>query len=209
MYENYKKIFEKEIDSVKKLDKKPRLLLHSCCAPCTSAVLECLVPFFDVTLYFYNPNIFPESEYKFRLDELHRLIKEMNLDDIRIIGEVYDDALFETIAKGKEDLPEGGARCADCYKLRLEQSVKYAAENNFDYVTTTLSVSPHKNALLLNKIGEELSEKYGIKYLFSDFKKNEGYKRSCQLSKEFNLYRQNYCGCIYSKQASEKKRPAN
>lgn len=202
---NYKIIFDSEIKKIKSSGAKPRLLLHACCAPCSSAVLECLVPFFRITIYFYNPNIFPESEYKFRFEELKRMIREMGINDIDIVCVEYVNDEFESIVKGRENLPEGGGRCFDCYRLRIERSVKYAAENNFDYVTTTLTVSPHKNAAVLNEIGGELAEKYGVKYLFSDFKKNEGYKRSCQLSREYNLYRQNYCGCIYSKKASENK----
>lgn len=202
---NYKALFEEEIEKIKNINKKPRLLLHVCCAPCASAVLECLIPYFSITIYFYNPNIFPESEYNFRFNELKRMIKEMGIKDIDVICVDYDNGEFEAIAEGREELPEGGARCFDCYHLRLEHSVKYAAEHNFDYVTTTLTVSPHKNAKVLNLVGGELANKYNIKYLFSDFKKNEGYKRSCQLSREYNLYRQNYCGCIYSKKEAENK----
>lgn len=205
MKTNYKKIMDTEIEKIKSENKKPTLLLHACCAPCSSAVLEYLSDIFDITLFFYNPNIYPESEFNFRLEELGRLLSEMNLQNIGIAVPEYDNSEFESIAMGKEDLPEGGARCAECYRLRLEKSVSYAKENNFDYITTTLTISPHKNAQLLNEIGLELGEKYGVKYLCSDFKKGEGYKKSCQLSKEYNLYRQNYCGCIYSKQLAEKR----
>lgn len=201
---NYKALFEKEVEIIKNNNKKPRLLLHVCCAPCASAVLECLVPLFDITIYFYNPNIFPESEYNFRYEELKRLLVEMDLKNVNVVCVDYNNNEFESIAKGKEDLPEGGGRCFDCYRLRLEKSVKYAEENGYDYVTTTLTISPHKNAVVLNQIGGELAEGYNVKYLFSDFKKNEGYKRSCQLSREYNLYRQNYCGCVYSKNLAKK-----
>jgi len=197
---NYKLKMDAEIENIKKSGLKPKLLLHACCAPCSSAVLEQLCDVFEITLFFYNPNISPESEFTFRLEELERLTNEMDLSDIRIIAPPYDNSEFENIAKGMEDIPEGGARCAKCYRLRLEKTVAYAKENGFDYVTTTLSISPYKNAQWLNEIGLELAERYGVKYLCSDFKKGEGYKRSCTLSAQYNLYRQNYCGCIYSKQ---------
>ncbi len=197
---NYKLKMDAEIENIKKTGAKPKLLLHACCAPCSSAVLEQLCKFFEITLFFYNPNISPESEFVFRLEELNRLTDEMNLRDIEIIAPTYDNSEFEDIAKGMENIPEGGARCEKCYRLRLERSVAYAKENGFDYVTTTLSISPYKNAQWLNEIGLELADKYGTKYLCSDFKKGEGYKRSCALSAEYNLYRQNYCGCKYSKQ---------
>jgi len=205
MKKNYKQIFDEEIELVKKAEKKPTLLLHACCAPCSSAVIERLNDIFDITLFFYNPNIYPKSEFDFRLDELKRLIEEMNFSNITILSPDYDNSEFERIARGYEDIPEGGVRCKQCYRLRLERSVAFAAENNFDYVTTTLSISPYKNATLLNEIGIELGKRYGIKYLCSDFKKNDGYKRSCQLSGIYNLYRQNYCGCIYSKNFADKK----
>ncbi len=197
---NYKLKMDAEIENIKKAGVKPKLLLHACCAPCSSAVLEQLCDVFEITLFFYNPNISPESEFTFRLEELERLTAEMNLSDIRIIAPPYDNSEFENIAKGMVTIPEGGARCAKCYRLRLEKTVVYAKENGYDYVTTTLSISPYKNAQWLNEIGLELADKYGVKYLCSDFKKGEGYKRSCTLSAQYNLYRQNYCGCIYSKQ---------
>lgn len=202
---NYQKIMDNIIEKNVSNGIRPKLLLHCCCAPCSSAVLERLNEFFDITLYFYNPNIYPESEYAFRLDELKRLIGEMPLQSMNVVEPAYDNDEFEKTVRGMEDLPEGGARCLACYRLRLDKSVSYASENGFDYVTTTLSVSPHKNAGWLNEIGEELGEKYGVKYLVSDFKKQEGYKRSCTLSAEYNLYRQNYCGCIYSKKMAEEK----
>lgn len=197
---NYKKIMDKELAYLAGREKKPTLLLHACCAPCSSAVLELLCECFDITLYFYNPNISPESEFAFRLEELRRLTEEMGLSHISVVAPPYDSREFDAIAKGLENLPEGGARCEKCYRLRLLHSVLYAKENGFDYVTTTLSISPYKNARWLNEIGTELGEKYGVRYLVSDFKKGEGYKRSCMLSKTYNLYRQDYCGCIYSKE---------
>lgn len=202
---NYQKILDDEIAKIKTSDKKPTLLLHACCAPCSSAVVEYLSGFFDITMYFYNPNIYPQSEFSFRLEELKRLLPQMGLGGINVVEAEYDNEKFESMSKGMEALAEGGARCAGCYRLRLEKSISYASEHGYDYVTTTLSVSPHKNAQLLNEIGLELGEKYGIKYLLSDFKKREGYKRSCALSQEYNLYKQNYCGCIYSKKIAEEK----
>ncbi len=203
MKKNYKKIMDEEIEKIEKTGKKPKLLLHSCCAPCSSAVLETLEKSFEITLFFYNPNISPEEEFVSRLDELKRLIDEMELKEIDIFTPEYNGDEFKKIAFGLENEPEGGARCAKCYRLRLEKSVRYAAENGFDYVTTTLSVSPYKNAEWLNEIGEKLSGEFGVKYLMSDFKKADGYKRSCELSRKYNLYRQNYCGCIYSKRQAE------
>ena len=198
MKTNYRILMDKEIEYIKSSGKKPRLLLHACCAPCSSAVLESLAEVFDITLFFYNPNISPESEFLFRLDELKRLVSEMGLT-AEVVAPLYDNNEFELVIKGMENLPEGGERCKKCYRLRLEKSVFFAKENGFDYVTTTLSISPYKNAAWLNEIGQELGEKYGVKYLVSDFKKGDGYKRSCALSVQYNLYRQNYCGCIYSK----------
>lgn len=200
---NYGQILDKKIEEIKQRSSKPSLLLHACCAPCSSAVVEFLNEYFDITLYFYNPNISPEAEYDFRADELKRLISEMNLENIDIIVEKYDNSEFESIAKGYEDLPEGGGRCKRCFELRLEKAIQYASSKGFDYVTTTLTISPHKNAQLLNETGKSISEKYNIQYLFSDFKKRNGYKRSCELSRQYNLYRQDYCGCKYSKPKSE------
>ncbi len=205
MAENYKRIMDAEIEKIKASGCRPRLLLHACCAPCSSAVLQELSETFDITLFFYNPNISPREEFDFRLDELKRLIGCMGLAEIEIIAPTYDNSEFENVVTGMENLPEGGARCKKCFWLRLEKSVSFAKENGFDYVTTTLSISPHKNAGWLNEIGLELSKKYGTKYLCSDFKKGEGYKRSCKLSAQYNLYRQNFCGCIYSKKEAEKR----
>ncbi|MBE7039561.1 MAG: epoxyqueuosine reductase QueH [Ruminococcaceae bacterium] len=205
MKKNYKLLMDCEIEKIKKTMKRPSLLLHACCAPCSSAVLETLNEYFNITLYFYNPNIYPESEYDFRYKELKRLCDEMGLCEVNVICEKYNNEEFEKIARGLEDLPECSERCEKCYRLRLKKSFIYAKENGYDYVTTTLSVSPHKNAQWLNEIGLKLENEYNIKYLCSDFKKNEGYKRSCQLSAQYNLYRQNYCGCIYSKRYAEKR----
>ena len=195
---NYKILMDKEIEYIKMLDKKPKLLLHACCAPCSSAVLENLASVFDITVFFYNPNITPKEEFAFRLEELKRLVPEMDIE-ADVVSPPYDNDEFESVITGMETLPEGGQRCKVCYRLRIEKSVCFAKENGFDYVTTTLSISPYKNAAWLNEIGQEMSEKYGIKYLVSDFKKGDGYKRSCALSEKYSLYRQNYCGCMYSK----------
>lgn len=196
---NYNIKMKNEIEKIKTQEGKPSLLLHSCCAPCSSAVLKRLYELFDITMFFYNPNISPESEFTYRLDELKRLLCEMNMEDISVISPTYDNSEFESVIKGLEGEREGGERCYKCYRLRLDKSIAYAKAKGFDYVTTTLSISPHKNAQWLNEIGLELGDKYGVKYLVSDFKKDEGYKISCKLSEEYNLYRQDYCGCVYSK----------
>ena len=181
-------------------DKTPRLLLHSCCAPCSSYVLEYLTNYFQITILFYNPNISSKEEYEKRLNELKRLVLELpHSNKIEIVEGRYNQEEFFSIAKGLEDIPEGGERCFKCYRLRMEEAAKYAKENDFDYFTTTLSISPHKNSNKLNEIGEDLSNKYQINYLYADFKKKNGYKRSIELSREYNLYRQDFCGCIYSK----------
>jgi predicted adenine nucleotide alpha hydrolase (AANH) superfamily ATPase len=202
---NYQKEFEKILESLEKQEKKQRLLLHACCAPCSSWVLEYLADKFDITLFFYNPNIFPEMEYQKRVHELQRFVGDMFPKNhlISIYVEEYHPDCFYHMAKGMEQLSEGGERCFRCYELRMQKAAIYAAENGFDYFTTTLSISPHKNAKKINEIGERLSEEFGIKHLTSDFKKKNGYQRSIELSKEYQLYRQNYCGCVYSKLASE------
>ena len=204
---NYSLLLEEEIAKIKKSGQRKSLLLHACCAPCSSYVLEYLSSFFDITLYFYNPNISPAEEFKFREDELRRLIGEMPLPSaVTLLSSHYDVSEFYSIARGKEDLDEGGARCYDCYKLRLRKTAQTAKEGGFDYFCTTLSISPYKNAEWLNTIGEELSGEYGVAYLYSDFKKKNGYKRSCELSEIYSLYRQDYCGCEFSKKAVEKRR---
>ncbi len=199
--ENLQKELEKIIEQNKKAGVKPTLLLHACCAPCSSYCIEYLHEHFDITLFFYNPNIYPVEEYTCRADELRRLVKEMGLDIPVLEGE-NDTESFYALAKGREKLREGGERCFDCYRLRLEKTAALAKEKGFDYFTTTLSISPLKNAAKLREIGLELEEKYDVKNLPSDFKKKEGYKRSTELSKKHKLYRQNYCGCVYSKRAS-------
>ncbi len=204
---NYQLLLEQEIARNRKAGKRPRLLLHACCAPCSSYVLEYLCQHFDITLFFYNPNIAPESEYRFRAEELQRLIREMPSAAGACFAEgPYDPERFYEIAKGLEQLPEGGERCFRCYHLRLDETARYAAAHGFDYFTTTLSISPYKNAAKLNTIGAGLAEEYGVPYLFSDFKKKGGYLRSCRLSAEYNLYRQDYCGCAFSKAEALRRR---
>ena len=205
MAQNYQLILDKTIEQITLSEQKPRLLLQCCCAPCSSYVLEYLSEFFDITLFFYNPNMSSDAEYDKRAKELVRLVGEMGLVGCKIQIEPYNPQEFFEIAKGKEMLAEGGERCFACYRLRLEKTAKKAKEENFDYFCTTLSISPHKRADKLNEIGGELSEIFGVKYLYSDFKKNNGYIRSIELSRKFDLYRQNFCGCVYSKKQSENR----
>lgn len=189
--------------------KLPTLLLHSCCAPCSSYVLEYLSQYFEITVFYYNPNIFPESEYEARVHEIKRLIRENEGDyqnQVTFIEGDYDPRTFFTMAKGMEELPERGKRCYDCYELRMREAAQVASQMQMDYFTTTLSISPHKNADWINEIGERLAKEYGVSHLPSDFKKKNGYKRSIELSEQFGLYRQDYCGCIYSKQARDRDR---
>lgn len=196
---NYQKELDKLISNLDKEGKVPRLLLHSCCAPCSSYVLEYLSDYFEITVFYYNPNIFPESEYTKRILEQQMLIQDMNVKHpVSFLAGSYERERFYEIAKGLEHLKEGGDRCFKCYELRLEEAAKIATEGEFDYFTTTLSISPMKNAEKLNEIGNEVGAKYGVSYLQSDFKKKNGYKRSIELSKEFGLYRQDYCGCEFS-----------
>ena len=196
---NYQVILDKLLEDIEKKGEKPKLLLHVCCAPCSSYVLEYLNKYFDITVFYYNPNISSETEYKKRLNEEQRFIKEYPFNQlIKVIPGEYDNDRYEEMIKGLENEKEGGTRCFKCYRLRLEESAKYARDNKFDYFTTTLTISPYKNANKLNEIGKELENIYNVKYLYSDFKKRNGYKRSIELSHEYNLYRQDYCGCKYS-----------
>lgn len=195
---NYQLELDKIIASLG--DSTPRLMLHSCCAPCSSYTLKYLSQYFDITVYYYNPNISPIDEFEKRFLEQERLISSMPMkNSVELIkGEYcYDD--FLDIARGYEDVAEGGERCFRCYRLRLEQTAKLAKEQGYDYFCTTLSISPLKNSQKINEIGFEVGEKYGVKWLPSDFKKKEGYKQSIELSREYDLYRQNFCGCVYSK----------
>ena len=203
MVVNYQKKLE---ELVEHLDYTPKLLLHSCCAPCSSRCIEFLTNYFDITVLYYNPNISPVEEYEKRKKEQIKFLSEFkSVNKIDFIDIEYDYNDFLKISKGLEKEKEGGRRCFKCYELRLDKTASKAKELNYDYFGTTLTVSPYKNSQVLNQIGEDLSEKYDINYLYSDFKKNNGYKRSIELSKIYNLYRQNYCGCIYSKiERSEK-----
>ena len=194
---NYGRMLDEKMAELKKSGEKPSLLLHACCAPCSSHTLLFLHEHFDITLYFCNPNISPEKEFSFRLDELKRLVKELGLD-ITVIEEPYDSAPFFELAKGLENLPERGERCQKCIEYRLRMSAAKAKELGSDYFTTTLTISPHKDCTFINECGGRISEETGVAYLYSDFKKHDGYKHSIQLSKEYNLYRQNYCGCVFS-----------
>lgn len=204
---NYDKLMEEQISTS---NEGSTLLLHACCAPCSSAVLERLSNFFKITIIYYNPNITEEKEYLKRLTELKAFIKKIKTKyPINIIDTRYDPKEFFTIAKGLEKEKERGKRCYECYKLRLEETAKVAKKQGFDFFTTTLTLSPYKNTTWLNEIGEELSKKYQASYLYSDFKKKNGYKRSIELSKEYNLYRQDYCGCIYSKLEREEIKNTN
>ena len=195
---NYNLLMEKEIENIS--EKAPTLLLHACCAPCSSAVLERLGNIFDISILYYNPNITDEGEYHKRLDEIHRFCEKFKTKyKIKVIDGRYDPNEFFDIAKGLEKEKERGPRCYKCYLLRLEETARVAEKLGYSYFTTTLSLSPYKNSNWINEIGEDIDKKYKTNYLYSDFKKNNGYKRSIELSKEYNLYRQNYCGCIYSK----------
>ena len=204
---NYQKEMEKIMEGLQ--GERKSLLLHSCCAPCSSAVLEKLQEIFEITVYYYNPNISEDLEYRKRVEEQKRLIDAFNQKNpdfpIKVIDGEYEPQEFYKIAKGLENCPEGGERCFKCYALRLEKTAQVAKEGNYDYFTTTLTISPLKNAGKLNEIGEEMALKYGTTFLPSDFKKKEGYKRSIELSKEYDLYRQNFCGCAFSKAESIKR----
>lgn len=178
----------------------PTLLLHSCCAPCSSYCIEYLSQYFRITLLYYNPNISPAEEFTKRSEELKRLVSEMSLPNpVSVVIDDYDQNEFLSKVKGLENVPEGGERCFECYRLRLERSARYAADGGFDYFCSTLSISPRKNCEKLNEIGDELSEIYSVKHLPNDFKKRNGFKRSVELSEQYGLYRQSYCGCVFSK----------
>lgn len=190
---NYELEYQKII---KNLTQKPTLLLHSCCAPCSSSVLKKVCKNFNVTILYYNPNIYPKEEYLKRKAEQ---VKLCNLLNVNILDCDYNEDEFLNEVKGLEQEAEGGSRCNKCFLIRLEKTAKLAKQNNFDFFGTTLTVSPHKNEQIINKIGKILQEKYEISFLFSDFKKQNGYLESINLSKEYNLYRQDYCGCRFSK----------
>lgn len=233
MKRNYQKEMEQEIEKQKRQESVPTLLLHSCCAPCSSYVLEYLSRYFEITVLYYNPNIYPPEEYWKRVEEQKNFIcrftenvrkkqdnadqhfgeKDLNIGQeavdlfrpIRFVEGSFEQDRFYELVKGLEDVPEGGARCFLCYEMRLRKAAEYAKQLKMDYFTTTLSISPLKNAEKLNEIGENLAEEYGISYLCSDFKKKDGYKRSVELSKEYGMYRQDYCGCVFSKREREQR----
>lgn len=197
---NYQKELDKLLSDLEQKGEKKTLLLHSCCAPCSSYVLEYLSRYFYITVFYYNPNIYPPEEYDTRVKEQKRLVSQMPvLLPVQVAEGAYEPELFFETVRGMEQLPEGGERCFRCYELRMRKAAEYAAAHGFDYFTTTLSISPLKNAGKLNEIGLKLAEETGVPYLVSDFKKKNGYKRSIELSAEYELYRQNYCGCVYSR----------
>lgn len=204
---NYTKELEQLIQKLQQEGKVPRLLLHACCAPCSSAVLEYLSQYFAITLLYYNPNIAPLEEYQKREAELRRLVSQMKFTHpVELLPCQYDGQAFVQAARGLEGEPEGGKRCEACFRLRLRYAAQEAARLRFDYYTTTLSISPMKNAPLLNQLGEEIGREFGVAHLPSDFKKKDGYKRSVQLSKEYDLYRQDYCGCAFSKAQRQREK---
>lgn len=197
---NYQKQMEETIRRECSNGKVPTLLLHSCCAPCSSYCLKVLSEYFSVTVFYYNPNIYPKEEYDMRVEEQRRFVREFPVTHpVSFLEGNYDTERFYAMAKGLEHVPEGGERCFRCYRLRLEEAAGIAREKNFDFFTTTLSISPLKNAGKLNEIGAELERKYGVRYLYSDFKKKNGYKQSGEISREYEMYRQYYCGCVFSK----------
>ncbi len=196
---NYELEMERMIACLSAEGRVPTLLLHSCCAPCSSSVLERLSEFFRITVFYYNPNLYPDEEYMHRAKEQQAFLKRFPAKHpISFLEGAFDKERFMEAVRGMEDLPEGGERCSVCYRLRLEETAKQAKEGGFEFFTTTLSVSPKKDALRLNTIGEQLADSYGVAYLTSDFKKKNGYLRSCELSKEYGMYRQDYCGCAFS-----------
>ena len=203
---NYQRELEAVIKENESKSRVPRLLLHSCCAPCSSYVLEYLSDYFEITVFYYNPNISPAEEYEKRAAEQQHLIRELPAKHpIHLVVGAYEPERFYAVSRGLEQVPEGGERCFRCFRLRLEEAAKMAAEGGFDYFATTLTISPLKNAQKLNEIGEELSELYKVEHLPSDFKKKNGYKRSVELSALYGLYRQNYCGCVFSKRDAEER----
>lgn len=207
---NYQKELDELTNRISSELIRPKLLIHSCCAPCSSYVLEYLSQYFEITVLYYNPNIYPQEEYERRLEEQLRFIGEFPLrTQIRFVSGEYQPESFFQIVRGLEAEPEGGKRCFICYELRLKEAAKQAAEGHFDYYTTTLSISPYKNADKLNELGERLAKEYGVLWLPSDFKKKNGYQRSIALSKEYGLYRQDYCGCVFSKHERDKLKKAD
>ncbi len=204
---NYQKVLDSQIEKIIAAGEVPSLLLHSCCAPCSSYVIEYLSQYFKITVFYYNPNIYPDEEFEKRSDEQKMFIDKFPTKyKVSFIKGNFDKEKFNAAVKGFEEQPERGARCTRCYKLRLRESARIAKELGFDFFTTTLSISPHKDAVRLNEIGKELSEEYGVKYLYSDFKKKNGFKRSTEISNQYDMYRQDYCGCVYSYAQSKSRK---
>lgn len=199
--ENYK-AFVHFLDS---LDYRPQLLLHSCCAPCSSHTIDFLSRYFHISIFYSNDNIYPREEYLYRLDEQKSFIEKYN-DSIRLLYDDYNSKDYYRAIKGVDTSKEGGERCYQCYRMRLEKTAQKAKELHFDFFSTTLSISPYKNANWLNDMGFELQEKYQVSYLYSNFKKNDGYKKSIKISQNYNLYRQDYCGCVFSLKESQQRK---
>ncbi|MDD7434694.1 MAG: epoxyqueuosine reductase QueH [Peptoniphilaceae bacterium] len=196
---NYQLVLDKTLEQIRSLSAPPTLLLHSCCGPCSTYVLEYLSQYFSITVYYYNPNIYPPEEYFMREREQEDFIRKLPAKyPIHFLAARYDPQEYYEAVKSHEKDPEGGERCLLCYGLRLREAARVAKENGFDYFTTTLSISPHKDSQALNRIGGELAEEIGVKYLFSDFKKRDGFRRSTMLTQEYQMYRQDYCGCVFS-----------
>ena len=206
---NYQIEMEKELRAIQARGERPLLALHSCCAPCSSAVLERLNEHFRIALYYYNPNISPEKEFRHRVEEQKRLVRQMPLAaDLTVAEGLYEPERFYELVRGHEDDPEGGERCGICFEMRLRSTAEYARSIGADYFTTTLSISPLKDEQRLNAIGAVLAKEYGVKYLYSDFKKRDGYRRSCALSEEYGLYRQDFCGCAFSRMERDRRKAA-
>lgn len=204
---NYQKLCEEEISKASAGERVPSVLLHSCCAPCSSYCIEYLSQYFHVTVFYYNPNIYPDSEYYHRVKEQQEFINRFPAKyPVGFIEGDFDTQEFYKAAKGLEQEPERGARCTECFKLRLGRTAEVASEKRFDYFTSTLTISPMKDAALLNQIGSEMGEVHGVKWLPSDFKKKNGYLRSCELSREYGIYRQDYCGCVFSYNERQKEK---
>lgn len=201
---NYNKVMEDTIEKISHEGKKPRLLLQVCCGPCSTQVIERLKDYFDMDLYFYNPMIYPREELDKRAENL-KIVAEKSDFAGKVIIPSNDIKDFEEVALKRKDDKEFGGACYDCYKLRLAETARLARDKNYEYFTTSLSISPYKNSEWLNEIGEELEKEFGVKYLYADFKKRDGYKKSIELSKKYGIYRQEYCGCVFSKKEAEEK----
>lgn len=203
---NYQIELDKIISEIEQIEETPTLLLHSCCGPCSSYVLEYLSKYFEITVFYYNPNIYPSQEYWYRVEEQKKIIELTDAKNpIRMIEGKYEVEKFYKMAEGMEHLPEGGERCHKCYEMRLSEAAKLASSNHFDYFTTTLTISPHKNSQVLNRIAQKVGQEYGVTPLPSDFKKKGGYKRSCEITEQYGMYRQDYCGCEFSMERLKKK----